>query len=198
MNKIQKNEIKRKLVHLLSIIYVICYIYYGKIITLIGLVIIIFIVIIFENIRLKTKSINNFLKKNNIFYIYRSDEINKFSGLVWTLLGAFITILLFNNKHIIIVSFLYFIFGDASAALVGVFIGKHKIFKKKSLEGSLSCLVICFIVGLCIFNLKFALIGAIIAMNIEIFSWKLNDNFWMQIINTFILTLLSNFILWKK
>jgi dolichol kinase len=196
MNKIQKNEIKRKLVHLLSIIYVICYIYYDKTITLIGLAIIIFMVIIFENIRLKSKNINNFLKKINGFY--RFNEINKFSGLIWTLFGSFITILLFNNKYIIIVSFLYFIFGDASAALIGVFVGKHKIFKKKSLEGSLSCFIICFIIGFYFFNFKFSLIGAITAVVIEIFLCKPNDNFWMQIINTSVLTLLSNFMLWKK
>jgi dolichol kinase len=196
MNKIQKNEIKRKLIHLLSIIYVICYIYYDKTITLVGLAVVIFIVIVFENIRLKSKNINNFLKKIDGFY--RFNEINKFSGLIWTLLGSFITILLFNNKHIIIVSFLYFIFGDASAALIGVFIGKHKIFKKKSLEGSLSCFIICFIVGFYFFNFKFSLIGAIIAVIVEIFLCKPNDNFWMQIINTFVLTLLSNIILWEK
>jgi dolichol kinase len=88
-------------------------------------------------------------------------------------------------------SFLYFAFGDSAAALVGKIIGRHKTFPGKSLEGSLACFAVCFIAGLFIFNWQFALAGATIAAIVEAIPWKISDNFWMQIINAGVLTLLS-------
>ncbi|MDR1928814.1 MAG: hypothetical protein LBQ07_01895 [Endomicrobium sp.] len=194
-----KNEIKRKLIHLLSLIYVFGYWYFPKYIVVYVLIITIIVVAIGEYMRFKVPNFNIFFK-NNFKGFYRTTEINKISGLIWTLLGALFTILIFHNKSIVFVSFLYFTFGDAAAALAGKFYGKHKIYliTNKTFEGSLACFITCFISGLTIFNYKFAIIGAIIAMVIEAIPWEPNDNFWIQTINAWLLTSLSNIMLWTK
>jgi dolichol kinase len=198
MLSIPKDEIKRKAFHLLSLIYVFGYWYLPKNIVLFGLGIAVTIVAFLEYIRFKFPKFNSFFK-DNFKGFYRPQEVDKVSGVVWTLSGAFVTILLFPNKSIVFTSFLYLSFGDAAAALVGKVIGKHKIaFTGKSIEGSLACFKVCLAVGLLLFNVKFALIGAIVATLVEAMPWKLSDNFWMQIINAGILTALSNIIVWGK
>jgi dolichol kinase len=194
---IPKDEIKRKGFHLLSLIYVFGYWYLPKNIVLSGLGISITVVALLEYLRFKIPKFNDFFK-NNFKGFYRPEEAEKISGLIWTLSGAFIAILFFQNKSIVFASLLYLAFGDVAAALVGRTIGKHKIFTGKSLEGSLACFKVCFIIGLFLFNMKFALVAAIIATLIEAIPWKLNDNFWMQIINAGLLTAISSIMVWSK
>ena len=191
MVRIPKDEIKRKMFHLLSLIYIFGYWYISKVFVVCGLLIAIIFVIFFEYFRFKNRKFNNFFK-NNFKGFYRPEEADKISGLIWTLSGALITILIFRNKYMVFASFLYFAFGDSSAALVGRVFGKNKTFAGKSLEGSLVCLTVCFIIGVFIFDLKFALLGAIVATIVEAIPWKINDNFWMQIINAGFLSFLSN------
>ncbi|MDR1522769.1 MAG: hypothetical protein LBS29_02245 [Endomicrobium sp.] len=197
MGLIPKDEIKRKFVHLMCLIYILGYWYLPKNIVVWGLAIAITIVIFLEVLRFKVPSLNNFFK-DNLKGFYRQQEADKMSGLVWTLLGGLITILIFSNKYMVFASLLYLVFADAAAALVGRAFGKHKILFGKSLEGSAACFVVCFIVGLFIFNFQFAFLGAIIATFTEAIPWKLNDNFWMQIINAGMLTLLAEFVVWSK
>jgi dolichol kinase len=192
MAKIPKDELKRKGIHLAILIYVIGYWYLPKIVIVSSLTSVIFIVTLCEWLRFKSRKINIFFK-NNFRGFYRPGEVYKVSGLIGTLSGSLITILLFTNKSAVFTSFLYLIFGDSAAALVGKSIGKHKIMlSEKSLEGSLACFITCFIVGLFNFNWGFALMGAIVATIVEAIPWKINDNFWIPIINTGFLTTLSN------
>ena len=197
MVSIPKDELKRKGFHLFTLIYVLGYWYLPKHVVIWGLSITIALVIILEFLRFKVPACNNFFC-NNFKGFYRPEEAKKVSGLIGTLSGALITIILFRNRYMVLASFLYLALGDSAAALVGKALGKHKSFAGKSIEGSIACFVVCFIAGIFIFNWKFALAGALIAMAIEAIPWKINDNFWMQIVNAWLLTLLSGVMLWMK
>jgi dolichol kinase len=168
-----------------------------KSIVVLGLSLAIFVIVCLEVLRLKIPQFNNFFK-DKFEGFYRQQEVDKMSGLVWTLSGGLLAILISPNKYMVLASFLYLVFADAAAALIGRPFGKHKILFGKSLEGSTACFIVCLIIGLFMFNFKFAFLGAVIATFVEAVPWKLNDNFWMQIINAGILTLLSNFIVWQK
>jgi dolichol kinase len=192
-----RDEIKRKGFHLVSLVYVFGYWYLPKIIIIYSLVIVITIVVFCEYLRFKISSFNNFFK-DNFKGFYRLEEIDKISGLLGTLLGALFTIIIFSNRYMVFASLLYFSFGDAFAALIGKVFGRHKTFAGKSLEGSLACFIVCVISGFFLFNLKFTLIGAFIATLVEVIPWKINDNFWMQIINAGVLTILSNVMVYAK
>jgi len=191
MVSIPKDEIKRKIFHLLSLIYIFGYWYLPKSVVVCGLAAAISIVILFEYLRFKNPGLNNFFK-NNFKGFYRQEETVRISGLVGTLSGALLAILLFHNRCMVFASFLYFAFGDSAAALAGKIFGRNKIFAEKTLEGSLACLLVCFIAGNFIFNWKFALLGAVGATIVEAVPWKINDNFWMQIINAGFLSFLSS------
>ena len=186
-----KDEIKRKTFHILTLIYVAAYWFLPKKIVLTGLLIAIMVVLIGEFIRARNEKFNVFILKV-LGGVHRKSEEHKISGLPWTLAGAFLTILLFENKIFVLTSFLYLAFGDAVAALFGKTYGKHKIYAGKSLEGSVACFVACLIVGLIFLpSWQFAVVGALIAAFIETIPWPLNDNFWMQIINAGILTYIA-------
>ncbi|OQA91514.1 MAG: Cytidylyltransferase family protein [Elusimicrobia bacterium ADurb.Bin231] len=105
------------------------------------------IISIFEIARQKSNALNGKLLK--LFDgIYRKEEINKTSTLIYTLSGIFFAVFFFE-KHIAVLSILFLTFGDGFAALAGERWGKHKIFKgtKKTVEGSIANLSSCLIVG---------------------------------------------------
>ncbi|MDR3244736.1 MAG: phosphatidate cytidylyltransferase [Elusimicrobiota bacterium] len=193
MNAVLKEEFKRKGFHLLLLIYAAGYWHLPKNTVIIALSILIFIVALLELLRFKVPKCNDFFCAHFKGF-YRAEEAKKVSALIGTLSGALITIIIFNDRYMVLASFLYLAFGDSSAALIGKSFGKHKLIKGKSVEGSLACFGACFIAGLFLFNWLFALIGAVIASAIEAIPWKISDNFWMQIINAALLTLLSYFI----
>lgn len=195
MNKTLKDELKRKGFHQLLLIYAFGYLYLPKNTVVLGLGIAIVIVAALEILRFRHPPFNEFFKKHFKGF-YRPEEAGKVSGLLGTLLGGLVAILLFSQKEMVFASFLYLAFGDAAAAIVGKTLGRHKIVFAKSLEGTLACFAACLIAGLFLFNLKFALIGAAIAAIVELLPWKINDNFWMQIVNAALLILLSNYIPW--
>ncbi|MDD5020591.1 MAG: hypothetical protein PHR82_00450 [Endomicrobiaceae bacterium] len=188
------DEIKRKTFHILTLLYVIAYWYLPLNTVLSAMFAIILFVFAAEVVRAKNEKFNIFILKI-LGGSHRESETHKISGLPWTLAGAFFAMILFQDKTMVLTSFLYLAFGDAVAALVGKACGKHKIYAGKSLEGSFACLVVCFIIGLIILpTWQFALVGALFATFIETIPWPLNDNFWMQIINAGILTFLSGIL----
>lgn len=186
------DELKRKSFHLLTLIYVFAYWSLPRTTMLWAMGILIFCVIVEEGARMRFPSFNKKILKA-LGGVHRESETNSVSGLPWTLSGSFFTMLLFQDKNIVLASLFYIALGDAAAALVGKRVGKRKIFWEKTLEGSLACFLVCFMIGLFFFKLPLALAGALAAAIIELFPWMLNDNFWMPIISAFALTQLSRF-----
>ncbi|MCL2143887.1 MAG: hypothetical protein FWH43_00105 [Endomicrobia bacterium] len=195
MVSVPKDELKRKGFHLLSLIYAFGYWHLAKSTVIWGLAIAVTAVALLEILRFNVSACNEFFCKNFKGF-YREEEAKKISGLIGTLSGALITILIFPNKYMVMGSFLYLAFGDSAAALIGRTFGRHKIFSGKSLEGSIACFAACLAAGLFLFNWKFALAGAAIATVVEAVPWPINDNFWMQILNAGLLTLLGTVIIW--
>ncbi|MDR1195192.1 MAG: hypothetical protein LBL00_01810 [Endomicrobium sp.] len=195
MVKFPKDEFKRKGFHLLSLIYVFGYWYLSKSTVVWGLAIALTVVALLETLRFNIPACNEFFCKYFKGF-YREEEAKKISGLIGTLSGALIAVLLFDNKYMVMGSFLYLSFGDSLAAIAGKTFGRHKTFAGKSLEGSIACFIACFAAGLFLFNWKFAFLGALIATIVEAVPWPINDNFWMQILNAGLLTLLSGVMIW--
>lgn len=191
MDFLPQDEIRRKSFHLLSLLYILAYWVLPRDFVLVGLGALIVVVIFGEILRLRIPAFNERLL-GILGGVHRDEEVNSFSGLPWTLFGSFLTILIFPNKTIVLISFLYLAFGDAIAALVGRWAGKHKLLGDKSIEGSVGCFVACFIIGLFFFNAwHFALLAAFLATLVELVPWPLNDNFWMPLVSASFLTLLA-------
>lgn len=183
------DEIKRKSFHLLIVLYILAYWLLPRGFVLWGFGILISIVIIGEIVRLRVPAFNERLL-NLLGGIHREEETKKLSGLPWTLSGSFLTILLFPNRTVVLVSFFYLAFGDAIAALAGKQFGKRRICGAKTLEGSMACFLVCLAAGLPFLPWKTAVAGAFCATLIELVPWPLNDNFWMPIFSALALTIL--------
>lgn len=183
------DEIKRKSFHLLILLYILAYWLLPRPVVLWGFGILITIVIAGELVRLRRPAFNAWLL-DTLGGIHREEETKNLSGLPWTLSGSFLTMLLFPNKTIVLISFFYLAFGDAVAALIGKRFGRHRTLWGKTLEGSAACFVACLLIGIFFLPWQTAVLGALCATVIELVPWPLNDNFWMPLFSAFALTML--------
>ncbi len=99
-------------------------------------------------------------------------------------LATIILLYFFGNfLEIVYASLLVQIFADTFAAIIGKRFGKHKILDKehytKTLEGTLACFIVAFIILILFFPWEVALIGAIIATAIEFAP--INDNLFIPL-----------------
>lgn len=139
------DEIFRKILHfiLLGSIFVFTYAYqtwWISVIACIVFIIIVYPILLFAE-KLKTYSQTVTERKKG--------ELKSSLVLVFLTIAAVITICrgIINNKHLVLAAILSWGIGDAFAALIGTKFGKHKIYKNKSLEGTLasfatSCVVV--------------------------------------------------------
>ena len=113
------------------------------------------------------------------------------TGATWVLIGSLISILIFT-KYVAVISLIFMSLGDTAAGLIGQKFGKHKV-GKKTWEGFLAGLIICFIVAINFpfLPLKISLVGAIVAMIMELLPIPLDDNFKIPLGSGAIMMMLS-------
>ncbi|MEI7961190.1 MAG: phosphatidate cytidylyltransferase [archaeon] len=114
--------------------------------------------------------------------VERENEKN-FPGkaAVYFFASAIILLGIFPNEPTLVLACLSVqIFADASAAIIGMTFGKHKLYKKKTWEGSTACLIVATICLAFFYPLPTAIIGAIVATLVEVLP--LDDNLWVPII----------------
>jgi dolichol kinase len=160
MRKVRKEEIQRKVLHLVfgalipaGILYI--PMYAGKMVWLPpalpgwiyppAILLATFLVwIILETARMKSQTVNDFFHKC-LGSMLREEESDAMTGATYIILSSLICSIIFKDHALIAAMVLStFIWGDAVAALVGQSMGRIKI-GKKSLEGSLACFVLCLL-----------------------------------------------------
>ncbi len=135
--------------------------------------------------------------------ILRTSEIHHYGGHSFYLLGIGLSLLLFNEK-IAILSILFLVFADPLSSLVGGIYGKEKILPNKSLEGSLTCFIVCY--TLAFFYMKilgvtnshlvlFCLAGGVFGALSELISaFKIDDNLTIPVVSGLGLTVFNNLL----
>ncbi|MFA5931411.1 MAG: phosphatidate cytidylyltransferase [archaeon] len=99
---------------------------------------------------------------------------------VYFFVSAILLLILFKDSpQIILAALSVQVFADSAAALIGITFGKHKLYKKKTWEGSIACLIVSIICINLFFPLHIAIIGGIVATLIEILP--LDDNLWVPL-----------------
>ena len=94
--------------------------------------------------------------------------------------SALLLLFLFRNTPLIALAALSVqVYADAAAALIGKPFGKHKIYHRKSVEGTLACLIVAFICLQFFLPLHIAIMGAVVATAIEVLPF--DDNLWVPI-----------------
>jgi dolichol kinase len=145
-----KEEINRKLLHLFALALPAGIFYLPRLMDLSkwacpsALFVLSLLSIMFERLRLAYPPIHRTFEKC-FGRLMRKEEDQKTTGATYIIVGAFICSLVFvDSPHISFIVLILFILGDAIAAIVGLAIGRVRIFGK-SMEGSLACFGLCLI-----------------------------------------------------
>lgn len=144
-------ELGRKLIHLLSIVFVLLYFgvanFFGHKAGLLALAGLLIALLEIEYVRIELKA-----KLPILSYLWsrfrRRSEHQRVGGEIFFLLGAIIVFAVFDER-IATVALLMTTFGDLTAALVGKYVHNIWIFekKRKALEGALAQFLVDLLVG---------------------------------------------------
>ena len=187
-----QSELKRKLFHQLSLIYLVLYAFAPRWCSLLLMGTAVVLLGIVEIFRLRRPEINAwFLEKFG--GIHRESEIMQPSGIFWTLLGCWLTMVIFTNKRIVLPALGFLVFGDALASLSGKKWGKHPWEKNraKTWEGSAGFAAISAIWAILFVHWPVAILGALSAAWIETRPLPYNDNLWLPILSGTALSVLN-------
>jgi dolichol kinase len=181
---ISTSEIKRKLFHHLSLVYMILYAATPRWLSVWLLFVLLLIVSMVEFMRLRRPELNAKLLKK-FGGIHRPTEIMGPSGIFWTLLGCWLTMLVFTNKRIVLPALGFLTFGDTAAAMVGQKWGRHHWKKNptKTYEGSAGCALVSIAWALCFVRWPVAILGGLTAAWLEARPLPYNDNLWIPTIS---------------
>lgn len=194
MNKIPKNEIFRKIIHILSSVVPLSYLWLvkDKDTMLLILVALSITALVVEFLRNQT---NFFSKYFNILFDFmlREKESNgKWTGATWLLLGWTITVAMFEMP-IAVSALLFLSIGDSFAALAGKIYPKGKI-GDKTFSGTIVGLVFCLIAVTTINQTLLPVVilfGAIAAMGIELIPSKINDNLTIPVFSGLVMMIIN-------
>ena len=182
-------EIKRKIFHLLGLLFPLLTIYYDNRILLLVFCIATFCMVVFDY--------------NNLFHylckipviglllirLLRKDEAvnHNLCGLTWLFIGYTI-ILASYEQYLVVIAMIIFVFCDMASALIGKNFGKLKICGNKTLEGLIAFVIVGDIVlylimkymnNVICFDVSFLCVALITSAIVELISKSIHidDNF---------------------
>lgn len=123
----------------------------------------------------------------------RRHELTQLNGATYLLIGCMITSLLYR-KEVVIAACLFVIVGDTVATIIGQNIKSPKLFKQKTILGSVGFFLACAIAGLIFYffthfmTLPMILFGALIATVFEALPIPLDDNFYVPIMTGLVMS----------
>ena len=168
-------EVLRKLFHLLSLVLIITYIYYGEEIT----IQITYLALIFFYL---TDILRFWIPKYYPFaviadLVLRKGETEKIGPHTYYVISASLALMLFS-MYTAVIALIAAAMGDASAAIAGRTLGKHKLpwKKEKTIEGSIAAFATTFTILILFTPIEKALIGAVLLLIIDLIDPPINDN----------------------
>jgi dolichol kinase len=179
-------EVKRKMFHHLSLIYLLLYVLFPRIVVLVLLGFVLIVLAAVEFLRLRRPEVNAWFIER-FGGIHRESEIMAPSGIVWTLLGCWLTMLCALDKPVGVAAIGFLVFGDTAAALGGHWWGKTPWAKNpaKTREGTYSFVVVSILWAALFVRPHGAIIGAVFAAWVESLPTKWNDNLWVPLAGAF-------------
>jgi len=187
MKKRVNFELKRKLFHLTSLLYILVFYlmnkYFNKQIALLSLIFIFIFFITLEFFRINRK------KKIPLFSIlFRTKEKDKLAGNVYFTIGAIIAFAVFDFR-IAVAALLMTTLGDMAAALFGIQFGKHwiKSIPHTAWEGIIAEFAVDVLIGFLILSNWWVILAmALTATFVETVFTHVDDNLAIPISSGFI------------
>ncbi|MCZ7400459.1 MAG: SEC59/DGK1/VTE5 family protein [Candidatus Methanoperedens sp.] len=176
------NELKRKTIHLTSIIIVLTYYYFGKQAVLLLLTVYLIAILELEYFRIEWGK-----KMPFVHGLFRTKEADRLGGHVFFTIGSIIAISVFP-KEIASAAVLMTTFGDTSAAIFGKAFGRMWIpgLKNRAIEGCAAEFVTDIIIGwIFLPGWMAVLIMAGTATVVETLTNKMDDNLLIPLFSGF-------------
>lgn len=141
------------------------------------------VVLTFEILRIKNKAFAQWVATYIPIHL-KEWEQHTFSGQAFMMMGCFLAILLVR-KELAITALCFGALGDPSAALFGVYFGRHRLpfQKKKTWEGSIALIIVCALAGSLIafwllpYPPVILAVGVLAAAFFEVYNFRADDNF---------------------
>ncbi|RKY82584.1 hypothetical protein DRQ07_00935 [candidate division KSB1 bacterium] len=178
-----RNEIKRKLIHILSIIFPAAYLLRTKqdVLFILGIAVIFAI-----SVELGRFFCVKFAKifDKTVGHLLRFHEKQKFTSATNLLLSFYVSTLIFS-KPVAVSVMLFVVLCDALSALVGKKWGNTVLYGNKTLEGSAVFLLSGLIIILIVPGLDFltGLFGLVAAFVVDLFVVNIDDNITIPIVS---------------
>jgi len=166
----------------------------GILLIILGTVTAIFV--IWEIVRFAFPGVNSWMV-SHLGVILKKEEGFRPTGSTYLLLSSLTVFLLFD-KYVAITSLLFLSIGDLMATVIGERFGKRRVFNK-SLEGSLTCLASCLLIGMVmtmvgpVMVLPVAIVGAVTATMVELLPIPADDNLTIPPFSAGIITLAAHY-----
>ena len=187
------DEYIRKIIHLFSLIIPFGYLYIitDKYVMVQILIVLNIIFLFFDITRHRIVWIQSIFKYFFNDMLRGHEQRGHLTGATWVIIGSLISILIFT-KYVAVIALIFMSLGDTAAGLIGQKFGKHKV-GNKTWEGFLAGLIICIIVAINFpfLPLKISLVGALVAMIMELLPIPLDDNFKIPLGSGAIMMMLS-------
>lgn len=168
MTKLGWQEIGRKCFHLSWFGVLLLYHFYG----LLPIVALIFLCLLIDVLRTEFKINVPVLHK-----LFKQKAAFSFNTGTLTLLGMFFCIIIYQ-KEVAYAVITMMAFGDAASGIIGRIFGKHKLYRKKSVEGTTAGLAVNIFSGFFFLqNIPILIITALVASLVELTTETLEDNF---------------------
>ncbi len=192
-----KEEIVRKLFHLLALIYVAGAVLLPRPTFLVVLVLLLTIEFFLETARLRSPSFKSFFDRY-FGGLIRAHEAGSFTAIFWMVLGVLLSAVIVGPIRVLAAVYLFLILGDGVASLVGKSVGGPKWpGSVKSVSGSAACFLVCLGVGALLMRPDYSwagiLIGALAATWLEFGILPGNDNVTIPVGTSLVFLLIYRF-----
>lgn len=153
---LSREEVNRKLLHLMALLMPVGIFYLPKVRGVHGavpsavLAVLLAASVVTETLRFRLPVVQEIFCKC-FGSMLRSEEKGRVTGSTYIIGAALVSSVLFYARpHIAFMSLFAFVLGDGAAALVGLGVGRTRI-GSKTLEGSLACLATCLVLFFLVF-----------------------------------------------
>lgn len=122
-------------------------------------------------------------------FLLKPEEYQGLHGSTYFLTGSFLSILFFE-KRVAIVALLFLAFADPMAAVIGGKWGQIKVWRGKTLEGSLAFFMTSFFLAFPFLGFLQAFLGALSASLVEVLPLGIDDNLTIPLLSGLVISLI--------
>lgn len=183
MKTLTKYVMIRKILHILTALVPVSYIFLPRFPMVVSLFVIGILFLLTDFIRLEVKIVGSFFERYLGNLMWQKEKYTLTAATHYTV--ASFLVVYFFDKWIAIAVLLFLAFGDTAAHIIGVRWGKNRLDTEKTIEGSLACFLICLLISLLLPqpSLFVLAVGALVASLVEFFPFGIDDNFTLPLIS---------------